>query len=167
MAKIDLLRKIIREEVENALKKEMPKILKEIVASQPMKMTQASSLKEVAIKNPFQVSAPGLQKAPIPGTLNTRAFVPAQQAKFVGKDPLSQLLAETATSMGEEDNYAYGSEDVMADGMSYFNPGEAQLGSVDSMLSSAVPSSQPELVQINQVPDFTDLMAKMMAKGVI
>ena len=44
MAKIDLLRKIIREEVENALKKEMPKILKEIVASQPMKMTQASSL---------------------------------------------------------------------------------------------------------------------------
>ena len=166
MAKIDLLRKIIREEVENALKKEMPKILKEIVASQPMKATQANSLKEVAIKNPFQVSAPGLEK-PIPGTLNTRPFVPSQQAKFVGKDPLSQLLAETATSMGEEDNYAYGSEDVMADGMNYFNPGESQLGSVDSMLSSAVPSSQPELVQINQVPDFTDLMTKLRAKGVM
>jgi hypothetical protein len=35
------------------------------------------------------------------------------------------------------------------------------------MLATARPSSDPSMVQINEVPDFTDLMSKLKAKGAI
>ena len=47
MAKIDLLRRIIREEVEAALRKELPKIIKESLDSKPVsyKSTIENSVK--------------------------------------------------------------------------------------------------------------------------
>lgn len=152
MAKIDLLRKIIREEVEKAIRKEMPEILREI------KMTSQDT--RTAIKES--------KKAVIPGTLNTQPFIPAKAVQFRGSDPLSQMLNETATNMAaDESSYAFNSDDVMADPMSFFQPQEASVGSVNGMLQSARGSSAPELVQINEVPDFTQLMSKMMAKGIM
>lgn len=152
MAKIDLLRKIIREEVEKAIRKEMPSLLREInVNSQ----TPNTTIKEV-------------KKSSIPGTLNTKPFIPAQHTNFHGSDPLSKMLNETAATMAsEEGSFAFNSDDVMADPMSFFQPQEAQVGSVTGMLQSAKGSSAPELVQINQVPDFTALMSKMMEKGIM
>ena len=148
MAKIDILRRIIREEVEKAIKKEMPGILREIKITEPSKKMP---IKEEVIKNPF-----------IPGTLNTEPFIPAKHTNFVGKDPLSQILAETAVSMGEQDLMAFTSDDVMADPTNFFQPTNPQVGNVESMLQTARPSTSLEMVQLNEVPDFTDLMTKMI-----
>lgn len=152
MAKIDLLRKIIREEVEKAIRKEMPEILREI------KMTSQDT--RTIVKES--------KKAVIPGTLNTQPFVPAKAVQFNGSDPLSKMLNETATSMAADDRgFAFNSDDVMADPMSYFQPQQTAVGTVSGMLQSANASSATELVQINEVPDFTQLMSKMMAKGIM
>lgn len=151
MAKIDLLRKIIREEVEKAIRKEMPSILREI------KLTSQDT--QPIIKES--------KKPLIPGTLNQKPFVPGANIKFKGNDPLTQMLNETAVSMTNEDGFAFSSDDVAANPMNFFQPQEAQVGSVSGMLQSARASSATELVQINEVPDFTHLMSKMMAKGVM
>lgn len=152
MAKVELLRKIIREEVEKAIRKEMPQILREIKMS------------SVDTKPVIRES----KKQTIPGTLNTQPFIPAKAVQFNGSDPLSRMLNETAINMAADDHgIAFNSDDVMADPMSFFQPQEASVGSVNGMLQSARGSSAPELVTINEVPDFTELMGKMMAKGIM
>jgi hypothetical protein len=55
----------------------------------------------------------------------------------------------------------------MADPMELFQPKQVAVGDVNGMLSTARPSSDPSMVQINEVPDFSALMNKMMAKGQI
>jgi hypothetical protein len=149
--KIEVLRKLIREEVKNAIREEMPGILKELrLIDSPNKQV----IKET-------------KSTRIPGTLNTKPFIPAQRANFIGTDPMSQLLNETAMTMGKEDTYAFTSDDVMADPTNFFQPQEVRVGDVNGMLSSARGSSAAELVQINEVPDFTGLMKSMMSKGII
>jgi hypothetical protein len=92
---LELLKKLIREEVVNAIRQEMPAILKEIQSS--------SSPKEV-------IKESKRPKMAIPGTLNTQPV---------------------------------------------------------RMLATARPSSDPSMVQINEVPDFSALMSKLKAKGAI
>ena len=43
----------------------------------------------------------------------------------------------------------------------------AYVGDVNGMLATARPSSDISMVQINEVPDFSDLMSKLKAKGAI
>ena len=80
---------------------------------------------------------------------------------------MSQILNETASGMLQEDAIAFGSPDVDMDGMSFLQNVDAPVGDVNDMLATSRPSSAVEMVQVNAVPDFTDLMKKMIAKGVM
>jgi len=145
-AKIDLLRKLIREEVISALRQELPNILKESKISVPTDSKKA--LQE-------QV------KARIPGTLNTPERKPI---KFAGNNPMAALLNDTAKSMLNED-FSMTTEQVhptMA-----FQPKEDKVTTVEGMLGSARKSSNVDAVQINEVPDFSALMNKMKERGQI
>jgi hypothetical protein len=151
---IDLLRTLIREEVAKAIRQEMPSILKEIQIP--------NSTKEV-IKESKQV------KKAIPGTLNTQPVRP--MPNFAG-NPLANMLNETAMAMGDMDDMSFNTSDIGPDSIgidptSFFQPKQVAVGDVNGMLATARPSSDPSMVQINEVPDFTDLMSKMRSKGVI
>lgn len=146
MGKVDELRNIIREELRAVLKEELPKMLKEVkpaIATDPKKALQE------------QV------KTKLPGTLNTKA--PALP-KFSGNNPMASILNETAMdlAMGKS---SFTTDDIGIFGMT--QPEEVSVGSVGGMLASARPSSNIEMVQINEVPDFSGLMAKMKESGQI
>jgi hypothetical protein len=151
---VDLLRKLIREEVAKAIRQEMPTILKEIQSS--------SSPKEV-------IKESKRPKMAVPATLNTQPVRP--KPNFTG-NPLANMLNETAMAMGDMDDMSFNTSDIGPDSIgidptSFFQPKQVAVGDVNGMLSTARPSSDPSMVQINEVPDFTDLMSKMRSKGVI
>lgn len=144
MAQVDLLRKLIREELRAVIKEELPKILSE--AKAPI-IDPKKALQE-------QV------KAKIPGTLNTAKPKPVQ---FSGS-PMAAFLNDTAKNMLNED-FSMTTDNVhptMA-----FQPKEDRVGDINSMLSTARPSSNISAVQINEVPDFSSLMSKLKEKGAI
>jgi hypothetical protein len=146
MAKIDLLRKLIREELTYVIKQELPKLLSEV--NKPAIIDTKKSLQESI-------------KSKIPGTLNTsRPPVP----KFTSNNPLASLLNETANSMLNED-ISMTSDDVHPSlGL---QPRETKVGDINSMLSTARASSNLDAVQINEVPDFSGLMNKLKQTGQI
>jgi hypothetical protein len=151
---LELLKKLIREEVVNAIRQEMPAILKEIQSS--------SSPKEV-------IKESKRPKMAVPATLNTQPVRP--KPNFTG-NPLANILNETAMTMGDMDDMSFNTSDIGPnsigiDPTSFFQPKQVAVGDVNGMLSSARPSSDPSMVQINEVPDFSDLMSKMRAKGVM
>jgi hypothetical protein len=151
---IDLLRKLIREEVAKAIRQEMPAILQEI---------QTSSTTKQVIKESKPV------KKAIPGTLNTQPVRPTPN--FSG-NPLANMLNETAMTMGDMDDMSFntgniGPDSIGIDPTSFFQPKQVAVGDINGMLSTARPSSDPSMVQINEVPDFTQLMSKLKAKGAI
>lgn len=151
---LELLKKLIREEVVNAIRQEMPAILKEIQSS--------SSPKEV-------IKESKRPKMAVPATLNTQPMRP--KPNFTG-NPLANMLNETAMTMGDMDDMSFntsniGPDSIGVDPTSFFQPKQVAVGDVNGMLATARPSSDPSMVQINEVPDFTDLMSKMRAKGVI
>jgi len=146
MAKIDLLRKLIREEVTAAIRQELPNLIQEI-KSTPI-MDSKKALQE-------QV------KSKIPGTLNTAERKPI---RFAGNNPMAMLLNDTAKSMLNED-FSMTTDSVHP--ALAFQPKEDRVGSVESMLGSARKSSSVDAVQINEVPDFSALMNKMKERGEI
>ena len=146
MTKTDLLRKLIREEVVNALRQELPSLLKEVKSSQIVENKRPT----------FNVG-----KSSIPATLNTAERKPI---KFAGNNPMASLLNDTAKSMLTED-FSMTTDQVhptMA-----FQPKEDKVTTVEGMLGSARRSSSVDTVQINEVPDFSALMNRMKEKGQI
>ncbi len=151
---VDLLRRLIREEVAKAIRQEMPTILKE---------SQSSSAPKEVIKESKR------PKMAIPGTLNTRPVRP--KPNFAG-NPLANMLNETAMTMGDMDDMSFNTSDIGPDSIgidptSFFQPKQVAVGDVNGMLATARPSSDISMVQINEVPDFSDLMSKLKAKGAI
>ena len=148
MANLDAFRKLIREELRTVLKQELPKLLKE---SKQYETSGKTQLKEqVAVRNN------------IPGTLNTsRPSLP----KFGGNGPMAALLNDTAQSMMLNEDYSMTSDNMHPSMV--FQPKEDNVGSVQSMLSTARPSSNLDMVQINEVPDFSGLMNKLKQNGQI
>jgi hypothetical protein len=146
MEKVDALRKIIREELRAALKEELPKLLSEVKV--PVLQDPKKNLQE-------QV------KSKIPGTLNT---APAKPTMFTGNNPMANLLNETAMDL-MSGNMEFSTDDVSTFGFS--SNMEAPAGTIGGMLTSARPSSNIDMVQINEVPDFSALMAKMKNDGQI
>lgn len=144
MNSIETLRKIIREEVTKALKQELPKILKESASSN---MDYTKTIQEK------------VQKSVFPMTLNEERVKPKPQ--FSKSNPLSQLLNETAINMTSDDVHAFSNGDSSFQG-SFLE--DAKIGNVNSMLNSAVKSSNIEMVKIDTVPDFSNLMKKMNIK---
>ena len=154
VSQVDLLRKLIREEVAKAIRQEMPAILQEI---------QTSSTTKQVIKESKPV------KKAIPGTLNTQPVRP--KPNFSG-NPLANMLNETAMTMGDMDDISFNTSDIGPDSIgidptSFFQPKQVAVGDVNGMLATARPSSDISMVQINEVPDFSDLMSKLKAKGAI
>jgi hypothetical protein len=139
MSSIDTLRKIIREEVTKVIKQELPKILKE------------NALPEKDYKKNIQEQ---VQKSVFPMTLNEEQVKP--KAQFSKANPLGQLLNETAITMTSDDVHAFANSTAELMG-----PSAVKVGSVDSMINSAVKSSNIEMVKIDTVPDFSHLMKKM------
>jgi hypothetical protein len=139
MSSIDTLRKIIREEVTKVIKQELPKILKE------------NALPEKDYKKNIQEQ---VQKSVFPMTLNEEQVKPKVQ--FSKANPLGQLLNETAITMTSDDVHAFANSTAELMG-----PSAVKVGSVDSMINSAVKSSNIEMVKIDTVPDFSHLMKKM------
>ena len=154
VSQVDLLRKLIREEVAKAIRQEMPAILQEI---------QTSSTTKQVIKESKPV------KKAIPGTLNTQ---PARPTPNFSGNPLANMLNETAMAMSDMDDMSFSSSDIGPDSIgvdptSFFQPKQVAVGDVNGMLATARPSSDISMVQINEVPDFSDLMSKLKAKGAI
>jgi len=138
MSSIKALRQIIREEVINALKQELPKILSENTTS------------TVDYKKGLEKQ---VKKNSIPLTLNESVPKPPT---FSGNNSLASLLNETAMSMTSDDVHTMG-------GLPNYQP-QTSVGSVDAMINSAVKSSNIEMVRIDTVPDFSDMMRKMNIK---
>ena len=154
VSQVDLLRKLIREEVAKAIRQEMPAILQEI---------QTSSTTKQVIKESI------VAKKAVPLTLNTQPVRP--KPNFSG-NPLANMLNETAMAMSDMDDMSFSSSDIGPDSIgvdptSFFQPKQVAVGDVNGMLATARPSSDISMVQINEVPDFSDLMSKLKAKGAI
>lgn len=150
MSKLDLLKKIIREEVRAAIREELPKILKE----------NASQSKDFKKELNEKVS-----RATIPQTLNTETFNPIKNIKFDNSNPLGKLLNETAISMTSDDAVGF-SKDNYSMGISELQSSKkSSVGSVSDMLARAKKSSATELVEIDTVPDFSGLMNKLKERG--
>lgn len=154
MASVELLRKLIREEVKAVFQAELAGILKEaIIANQ-------------GTKTVIEEQKP--KKAVIPGTLNTKPFKPIAAPNLGNNNPLTSLLAETANTMTNEsyEGMSFTSDDAMGFGM--MQPREtAVVDSVGDMMATARASSNFDAIQINAVPDFTELMGKLRANGEI
>ena len=150
MAQVDLLRKLIREELRAVLKEELPKLIKEI--KQPIYTDQKRSLQEEV-------------KTKIPGTLNTYKSNPIANVKFQGNNPMANLLNETAMSMTSNNMSSFGAE--YSNPTMAFQPDEVSVGSIEGMLGTARASSNLDAVQINEVPDYSALMNKLKSQGAI
>jgi len=153
MASVELLRKLIREEVRAVFQEELAGILKEAIIEKRSLKTITES--EKPSKKPL-----------IPGTLNTKPFKPVIAPNLGTNNPLNNLLAETARAMTADDygNISYDSS--QAQGFGYMQSAEVPVvSSVTDMMSTARASSNLDAIQINAVPDFTQLMNKLKANG--
>lgn len=154
MASVELLRKLIREEVKAVFQAELAGILKEAIVANKGTRTVIEEQKP--------------KKAMIPGTLNTRPFQPLAAPNLGNNNPLTSLLAETANTMANDsyEGMNFSSDDTMGFGMT--QPREtAVVDSVGDMMATARASSNFDAIQINAVPDFTGLMSKLRANGEI
>lgn len=141
MAKLDVLRKIIREEVRTVFQEELAGILKEaVIANRPQQLVNET------IK----------PKTQVPGTLNrqTPRLVPPVLSP---NNPLNSLLAETAMTMTAKDFEGFGGNAAPVE--------TPVVDSMNDMFASARKSSNLDAIEINAVPDFSGIMAKMKANG--
>jgi hypothetical protein len=144
MAKLDLLRKLIREEVRGVFQEELAGILKEAIIANKGQRQITESVRPVA-------------QTP-PATLNRQVQRPIAPMLGAG-NPLNSILAETAQSMAMDDFGNFGGEEVEKD--------VPMVESVGGMFASARGSSNLDAIQINAVPDFSGVMARMKANGEI
>ena len=139
MANLDALRKLIREEVKAVFQEELAGILKEAI---------------MVNKNQSVITESSRPKAsPIaPATMNRSIPKPIAPVLSPG-NPLNSLLAETAQSMTMDDYDSIGGTGVERD--------VPVVESVGDMFANAKGRGSVEAIQINAVPDFSHMMAKM------
>jgi len=146
MANLDALRKLIREEVRAVFQEELSGILKEAI------MHKGDSTSIVESSKPA--------KTKIPGTLNTQQVRPFTPPNFGTNNALNGILQETALSMTANDLASFGMGQTPA-------IDAPVVESVDGMFAAARKSSNLDAIEINAVPDFSGIMAKMKANGEI
>ena len=139
MANLDALRKIIREEVKAVFQAELAGILKEAIMANKGQQTISESTRPIA-------------KPTVPATMNRSVPRPIAPVLSPG-NPLNSLLAETAQSMTMDE---FG--DLNGQGVERDVP---IVESVGDMFANSRGSSNLEAIQINAVPDFSHMMAKM------
>lgn len=139
MANLDALRKLIREEVKAVFQEELAGILKEAIMANRGQQTITESTRPVA-------------KPTVPATMNRSVPKPIAPVLSPG-NPLNSLLAETAQSMTMDDFEGIGGMGVEKD--------IPVVESVGDMFANAKGRGSVEAIQINAVPDFSHMMAKM------
>jgi hypothetical protein len=139
MANLDAFRKLIREEVKAVFQEELAGILKEAIIANRGQQTIVESTRPIA-------------KPVVPATMNRSVPRPVAPVLSPG-NPLNSLLAETAQSMTMDE---FG--DLNGEGVERDVP---IVESVGDMFANSRGSSNLEAIQINAVPDFTHMMAKM------
>lgn len=139
MANLDALRRIIREEVRTVFQQELAGILKEAIMAPKGSQTIVESSRPVA-------------KSTVPATINRSTPRPIAPVLSPG-NPLNSLLAETAQAMSMDE---FG--DLNGQGVEREVP---IVESVGDMFANSRGSSNLEAIQINAVPDFSHMMAKM------
>lgn len=139
MANLDAFRKLIREEVKAVFQEELAGILKEaIIANRGTQtITESSRAKAAPV---------------VPATMNRSVPKPIAPVLSPG-NPLNSLLAETAQSMTMDDFEGIGGMGVERE--------VPVVESVGDMFANAKGRGSVEAIQINAVPDFTHMMAKM------
>ena len=155
---VKLLRKIVREEVQQVVREEL-KLLMET----PITEKSIVESKKPAIKNSLIESIKSTKPTSIPAVKPT---------SFTNNNVLNDILNETANS-GEWRSVIEGTSQMapnfgMVGGVG--NTGGSSIKvveSVDQMLASARSSSDVAHVQIDSVPDFSALMSTMKEKGQI
>jgi hypothetical protein len=139
MANVDALRKIIREEVRAVFQQELAGILKEAIIANKGQQTITESARPAG-------------KPVAPATMNRSVPKPIAPVLSPG-NPLNSLLAETAQSMTMDDYDSIGGMAVERD--------IPVVESVGDMFTNARGRGSVEAIQINAVPDFSHMMAKM------
>jgi hypothetical protein len=150
MTKSELLKKLIKEACLEAIREELPKMLKENV--QPVE--KKSKIKE-AVEDMYGV----------PLTLNQPKTSKSKQMPFNSNDPISSLLNETFISMTSDDAMQFGSSMGDQHPSMVFQPAVDKVGTVQDMLSTARGAGSIEAVTVNAVPDFNGLMDKLLQQG--
>lgn len=149
MSKLEVLRKLIREEVRTVIREELVPLLKEntIISKPVVRKTYSNSLKEEVTKSKkIKVNPTG--------------------------DPIIDLLNETKIGMTSDDyRTVFNGDSSIAQGfpsmMTNPSPQTQVVESVDQMLATSRPASDVTQVQIDAVPDFSALMKTMQSKGQI
>ena len=139
MANLDAFRRLIREEVKAVFQEELAGILKEAIIANRGQQTIVESTRPIV-------------KPVVPATMNRSIPRPVAPVLSPG-NPLNSLLAETAQSMTMDE---FG--DLNGEGIERDVP---IVESVGDMFANSRGSSNLEAIQINAVPDFTHMMAKM------
>lgn len=149
MSKLEVLRKLIREEVRTVIREEIVPLLKEntIISKPAVRKTYTNSIKEeLTNSKKIKVNSTG--------------------------DPIMDLLNETKIGMTNDDyRSVFNGDSSMVQGfpsmMTNPVPQTQVVESVDQMLATSRPASDVTQVQIDAVPDFSALMKTMQSKGQI
>lgn len=150
MTKSELLKKLIKEACIEAIREELPKMLKQTTSS----IEKKSKIKE-AVEDMYGV----------PMTLNQPKIKKPDQLPFNNNNTISSLLNETFISMTSEDVMQFGTNLGEQHPSMVFQPPVDSVGSVHDMLSTARGSGNIEGVVVNSVPDFNGLMDKLIKQG--
>ena len=148
---IKLLRKVVREEVQQVVREELGLLLETPTSKQTVVETKKPAMKNSLIDSIKQTTP----KQPIKPT------------SFTNNNILNDILNETA--QGGEWRTVVEGQSHMAQG---FNGGAVMseptvVGSVDQMLANTRPAGDINAVRIDSVPDFSGLMKTMKEKGQI
>jgi hypothetical protein len=151
---IKLLRKVVREEVQNVVREELGLLLETPKSEQTVvetkKTTKNSMIESIKPVKPQQ---------------------PAKPTTFTNNNVLNDILNETAN--GGEWRSVVDATSQMAPNFGPMNGAYSGMtettvvNSVDQMLSSARPAGDVTHVKIDAVPDFSGLMKTMKEKGQI
>ena len=151
---IKLLRKVVREEVQNVVREELGLLLETPKSEQTVvetkKTTKNSMIESIKPVKPQQ---------------------PAKPMSFTNNNVLNDILNETAN--GGDWRSVVDATSQMAPNFGPMNGAyggmteTSVVNSVDQMLSSARPAGDVSQVRIDAVPDFSGLMKTMKEKGQI
>ena len=151
MTKLDVFKKLIREEVRQVFREEIKTLLTEMrlqPTPQPSQNNYKKTLKETLT-------------APVP-----KKTVRIQDTG----DPIRDLLVETATAMtGDEYKTLVnlGSDAAQGFPQMYAQPEVQVVSTVEDMIASTRPVYDINQVEIDTVPDFSGLMQTLKSKGKI
>lgn len=156
MTKVDALRKLIREEVRTVFREELNVVLLEL-----------RKPKSNVITDRKVVTKPYVEKRVSPRVL--------QEEVVHYKNPIDQILAETARTMNTDDyrtlidvnsNMAQGFQYVPDEFNGQLSISEPKVvNTVTEMLANTRPVTDINQVQIDTVPDFSGLMQTLIDKG--